>query len=106
MPIDASAPAGSSSGTAPCTPVRPVTQSGGSLTPWSLVLHDDDVNEMGSVCEILCRSTRLRLSQAFAVMLEAHREGESVVLRTHREHVELLAEKLAQQGLTVSLRRS
>ena len=113
MPIDAApAPAESTESTesteatAPVKPIRPCPQHDGSLTPWALVLHDDDVNEMGFVCELLCSLTRLQLSQAFSVMLQAHREGESVVLRTHREHAELLAQQLAQNGLTVSLRCS
>lgn len=107
MPTDAApAPAESTEAVSPVKPTRPCLQRDGSLTPWALVLHDDEVNEMGVVCEILCTLTRLQLSQAFSVMLQAHREGESVVLRTHREHAELLAQQLGRQGLTVSLRRS
>ena len=107
MPIDAApAPAESPEAVSPVKPIKPCRQRDGGLTPWALVLHDDDVNEMGFVCELLCTLTRLQLSQAFSVMLQAHREGESVVLRTHREHAELLAQQLDQNGLTVSLRRS
>lgn len=90
----------------PVRPKEPQHHPDRTLTPWALVLHDDEVNEMGFVCDVLCRSTRLQLSQAFSVMLEAHREGESIVLRTHREHGELLVEQLGRHGLTVSLRRS
>ena len=106
MPINAPVSTEASQSLSPVQPRIPRLQHDGKLTPWALVLHDDEVNEMGFVCEVLCRSTRLQLSHAFSVMLEAHREGESVVLRTHREHGELLAQQLASQGLTVSLRRS
>ena len=61
---------------------------------------------MGFVCEVLCVLTGLQLSHAFSVMLQAHREGESIVLRTHREYAELLAEQMLDKGLSVSLRRS
>ena len=106
MPIDSAATADTTQSVSPVKPMKPRPQREGGLTPWALVLHDDDVNEMGFVCEVLCRWTRLQLSQAFSVMLEAHREGESVVLQTHREYAELLAHQLDRQGLTVSLRRS
>ena len=76
-----------------------------ALPPWAVMLHDDEVNEMGFVCEILCEVTALNLPNAFAVMLKAHRDGESVVTRTHREYGELLAERLVDEGLCVSLRK-
>ena len=76
-----------------------------ALPPWAVMLHDDEINEMGFVCEVLCEVTTLNLPTAFAVMLKAHRHGESVVTRTHREHGELLAERLIDEGLCVSLRK-
>ena len=74
-----------------------------SLPRWALLLHDDEVNEMGEVCDILCDVTPLRLGGAFAVMLQAHREGVSKIYETHREHGELLAGLLRMRGLQVSL---
>lgn len=76
-----------------------------ALPPWAVMLHDDEVNEMGFVCEVLCAVTALNLPTAFTVMLKAHRHGESVVTRTHREYGELLAERLIDEGLCVSLRK-
>ena len=70
---------------------------------WQVLLHDDEVNEMGEVCDILCEETPLRLGSAFAVMLKAHREGISAVYETHREYGELMALRLRQRGLLVTL---
>ena len=55
--------------------------------------------------EILCKVTSLGLPGAFAVMMQAHRSGESIVVRTHREHGELLTERLVEQGLCASMRK-
>ena len=74
------------------------------LPLWALLLHDDDVNEMGEVCEILRQVTPLRLGSAFTVMLQAHREGVARVCETHQEHAELLAHRLRLRGLHVSLK--
>ena len=82
---------------------RPTSRS--ALPPWAVVLHDDDVNEMGHVWEILCKVTSLGLPGAFVVMMQAHRAGESIVVRTHREHGELLTERLVEQGLCASMRK-
>lgn len=106
MLITASVSADTPHAPSPASPEKPRLQRDGALAPWALVLHDDEINAMGFVCEVLCTLPRLQLSHAFSVMLQAHREGESVILRTHREHAELLAQQMGSRGLTVSLRRS
>jgi ATP-dependent Clp protease adapter protein ClpS len=60
---------------------------------------------MGFVVESLCRFVRLSLPIATRCTMEAHKKGVSVVLSTHREHAELVAEQLTSLKLTVTIER-
>lgn len=73
------------------------------LPPWNVLLHNDDVNEMGFVVESLCRFARLSVPAATRCTMEAHKKGLSLVLATHREHAELVAEQLTSLKLTVTI---
>lgn len=77
-----------------------------SLPPWNVLLHNDEVNEMGFVVESLCRFARLSLPAATRCTMEAHKKGLSLVLSTHREHAELVAEQLTSLRLTVTIERA
>jgi len=81
------------------TPLTPVE----TLPPWNVLLHNDDVNDMGFVVESLCRFARLSLPAATRCTMEAHKKGLSLVLATHREHAELVAEQLTSLRLTVTI---
>ncbi len=76
------------------------------LPRWSILLHNDDVNEMVYVVRTLVRMTAIPVSEAVRMMCEAHLEGLALVLETHRERAELLAEQLESAGLTVSIEPS
>lgn len=73
------------------------------LPRWSLLLHNDQVNEMGYVVRILVRMTAIPVAEAVRMMCEAHLEGVALVLETHRERAELLAEQLEAAGLSASI---
>ncbi|NBX26175.1 MAG: ATP-dependent Clp protease adaptor ClpS [Planctomycetes bacterium] len=75
------------------------------LPPFAVVLHNDDVNEMGRVVDVLVEIVRLQLQDAFGLTLEAHNEGEAIVCRTHRERAEFLRDQLLSKGLTASIER-
>jgi len=77
-----------------------------ALPPWNVLLHNDEVNEMGFVIESLCRFARLSVPAATRCTMEAHRKGLSLVLSTHREHAELVAEQLTSLRLTVTIERA
>jgi ATP-dependent Clp protease adapter protein ClpS len=77
-----------------------------ALPPWNVLLHNDEVNEMGFVIESLCRFARLSVPAATRCTMEAHRKGLSLVLATHREHAELVAEQLTSLRLTVTIERA
>lgn len=73
------------------------------LPRWRVLLHNDDVHDMGYVTETLCQIASLPLSHAFVAMLTAHREGVARVLETHREYAEFVAEQLVSAGLSSSI---
>lgn len=70
---------------------------------WNVILHNDEVNEMGFVVESLCRFVRLSVPAATRCTMEAHKKGISLLLSTHREHAELVAEQLTSLRLTVTI---
>jgi ATP-dependent Clp protease adapter protein ClpS len=74
-----------------------------ALPPWNVLLHNDEVNDMGFVVESLCRFARLSVPAATRCTMEAHKKGLSLVLATHREHAELVAEQLTSLRLTVTI---
>lgn len=80
-------------------PLKPTEK----LPLWNVLLHNDEVNEMGFVVESLCRFARLSVPTATRCTMEAHKKGLSLVLATHREHAELVAEQLTSLRLTVTI---
>jgi ATP-dependent Clp protease adaptor protein ClpS len=74
-----------------------------TLPPWNVLLHNDEVNEMGFVIESLCRFARLSVPAATRCMMEAHKKGLALVVSTHREHAELLAEQFTSLRLNVTI---
>ena len=77
-----------------------------ALPSWNVLLHNDTVNDMGFVVESLCRFDRLSLPTATRFTMEAHKKGLSLVIATHREHAELIAEQLTSLRLTVTIERA
>lgn len=88
---------------APTRPSTKPTAPKEALPPWNVLLHNDEVNEMGFVIESLCRFARLSVPAATRCTMEAHKKGLSLVLATHREHAELVAEQLTSLRLTVTI---
>lgn len=89
--------------TAPARPTPKPSTPTETLPPWNVLLHNDEVNEMGFVIESLCRFARLSVPAATRCTMEAHKKGLSLVLSTHKEHAELVAEQLASLRLTVTI---
>jgi len=71
--------------------------------PYKVILHNDDVNEMGYVVEVIVKLTPLSFEQAVQKMLEAHHTGRSVLLVTHKERAELYQEQFRSCRLTVTI---
>jgi ATP-dependent Clp protease adapter protein ClpS len=70
----------------------------------AVVLLDDDVHTMEEVVRSLLTHTDLRPSEAVRAMLEAHSEGEAVVVTCPREKAEEIVAALCGDGLRAELR--
>jgi ATP-dependent Clp protease adaptor protein ClpS len=70
---------------------------------YRVLLHNDDVNEMGHVVLVIRKLTPLTLPEAVDRMLEAHHRGISLLLVVHKERAELYVEQFASCGLTVTI---
>ena len=82
---------------------QPGSQVPRLLPPWKVLLHNDSVNEMSRVVEVIRQLTPLNREEAIARMNEAHTSGSSVLLITHQERAELYAEQFQSCRLTVTI---
>ncbi len=72
--------------------------------PWNVVLHNEWENPLQRVILILRRVIPgMTFKSATKISWEAHRKGQAVVKRCHKELAELYKELLQEEGLTVSL---
>lgn len=74
------------------------------LPPYSVILHDDDYNEMNYVVFALLQSVNQLTSQeADRIMLIAHLTGKAVVVVCPKEAAEYYQERLLSYGLTATI---
>jgi ATP-dependent Clp protease adaptor protein ClpS len=77
------------------------------LPPWSVILHNDDHNEMVYVVQSLMKSVpNLGATRATRIMLEAHNRGKAVVVTCPLELAELYRDRLESFGLTATIERA
>ena len=82
-------------------------QKPGILPPWSVVLHNDDHNDMLYVVRCLIKSVpRLGTARATKIMLEAHNRGKAIVTTCPLELAELYRERLEGCGLTATIEQA
>ncbi|MFO0783305.1 MAG: ATP-dependent Clp protease adaptor ClpS [Phycisphaerales bacterium] len=79
-------------------PPRPKRMPG-----WSVLLHNDDVNELTFVIRTVSQLVRLNVQDAVTRVVEAEDTGVALLTVTHREHAELLQEQFQSAGLTVTI---
>ncbi len=73
---------------------------------YRVLLHNDDVNEMGYVVRALQKSVpTLSREEAEAIMLEAHKEGVATVVVCPLELAELYRDRLQSFKLTSTIER-
>ena len=92
-------------GTVPVKPIEhrlPQQAPPGTLKPWKVILHNDDVNEIDKVVQVICQLTHLKKQEAAARTQEAHKTGAALLLMTHQERAELYVEQFATYKLTVT----
>ncbi len=89
------------------TPARPETrQREEILPPWSVILHNDDHNEMLYVVQCLQKAVpHLSEQRAVEIMLEAHNHGKAIVTTCPLELAELYRDRLASFGLTATIEK-
>lgn len=77
-----------------------------TLPPYTLVLHNDDVNSMDHVVHALLVSVpELTVERAVEVMLTAHERGRADVITCPLERAELYRDRLESHGLTATIRK-
>ena len=77
------------------------------LPPWSVILHNDDHNDMLHVVQSLVKSVpNLGTMRATKIMLEAHNNGKAVVVTCPLELAELYRERLESFGLTATIEKA
>jgi ATP-dependent Clp protease adaptor protein ClpS len=92
---------GTATATRPATaPVRPAIDR---LPPWRVLLHNDDVNVIEDVINAIQEICKFNHIEALKRTLEAHQTGVALLFTTHREHAELVKERLESKLLTVSI---
>ncbi len=82
---------------------RPAPPKVDVLPPWRVILHNDDVNEVGFVVETIIELVRVNPRQALLCTLTAHRTGLCHLVSTHREKAELLQDQFKSKALTVTI---
>ena len=77
------------------------------LPPWSVILHNDDHNEMLYVVRSLTKSVpNLGAARATQIMLEAHNRGKALVTTCPLELAELYRDRLQSFGLTATIEKA
>jgi ATP-dependent Clp protease adaptor protein ClpS len=66
--------------------------------PYAVVLHNDDINTMEFVIEVLQKVFGYTVEKCFALMIEAHDKGRSVVWVGALEVAELKADQIRSCG--------
>jgi len=74
-----------------------------NLPPWKVLLHNDEENDMLEVVESILMLTPLGKTEAVCRMLEAHHEGVSLLVTTHKERAELYRDQFQSRRLAVSI---
>jgi ATP-dependent Clp protease adapter protein ClpS len=77
------------------------------LPPWSVILHNDDVNDMIHVVQSLMKTVPgLGVRRATEIMFEAHNHGKARVTTCPLELAELYRDRLEGFGLTATIEKA
>ncbi|MBV9173523.1 MAG: ATP-dependent Clp protease adaptor ClpS [Chloroflexi bacterium] len=77
------------------------------LPPYSVVLHNDDHNDMVYVVQCLMKTVPgIGAARATRIMFEAHNKGKAVVTTCPLELAELYRDRLEGFGLTATIERA
>ena len=77
------------------------------LPPYSVILHNDEVNDMLHVVyTITICVPEVDAEQAAAIMWEAHHNGQAHVITCPLERAELYRDRLESRGLTATIEKA
>ncbi|WP_193212749.1 ATP-dependent Clp protease adapter ClpS [Luteolibacter marinus] len=74
--------------------------------PWNVIVHDDPVNLMGYVTWVLMKIFGYPENKAAAMMMEVHKQGQSIVWSGEREKAEFYAQQLQSHQLKTSIEKT
>ncbi len=66
--------------------------------PYAVIIHNDDLNSMGFVIEVLMKVFGYTVEKCYQLMIEAHEKGRSVVWIGTLEVAELKADQIHSCG--------
>jgi ATP-dependent Clp protease adaptor protein ClpS len=102
----ADAPAKPAKGKGTATKPAPAKPQRKNLPPWKVLLHNDDENSFDHVIETIVMLTTLNEQEATLRASEAHHQGLSLLLTTHRERAELYQQQFGSRSLTVTIEQA
>jgi ATP-dependent Clp protease adaptor protein ClpS len=73
------------------------------LPPYNIILHDDDIHDMGEVIESIVTVTPVPARTAAKIMITAHFQGRAIVMTTHKERAELYRDRLRSRTLIATI---
>jgi len=77
------------------------------LSPYSVILHNDEDHSMEYVVESLTKSVPgLSTAEAATIMLEAHQNGQAVVITCPLEQAEHYCDRIRTFGLGVTIEKA
>ena len=77
------------------------------LPPYAVILHNDDYHEADYVVTALLRSvTSLAVNEAVMIMLDAHNNGQAVVVTCPLEQAELYRDRIRTFGLGATIEKA
>ena len=72
---------------------------------YAVILWNDDTHEQVEVVRILIAIMKWSANQATDKMMEAHTKGRTLLIVTHQERAELIAEQLMSFSLTATIEK-
>lgn len=90
-------------GIAPAQKTRKAKRVPQQLPPYKVLLHNDDTNTFEHVIETIVMLTPSSQQEALLKAIEAHEQGVSMLLMTHRERAELYQEQFQTRLITVTV---
>lgn len=76
------------------------------LPPWNIILWNDEINPIEFIVEKVAEIATLTKENAEIKAVEAHKEGKSLLLTTHKEKAELIIEQFESYKITVTMEKA